>query len=119
VLDGGALRDLRVIFRQQPAAGGSHHWGGRLAFDRSGHLFVTLGDRYSLRDRAPDLGTHIGKVVRIRTDGGVPADNPFAGRAGALPEIWSIGHRNVQGAALHPSTGGCGPTSTARRAATS
>jgi glucose/arabinose dehydrogenase len=68
-------------------------------------LFITLGDRFSRRDDAQTLDTHHGKVVRIESDGRVPADNPFVGRAGALPEIWSYGHRNVQGAALHPQTG--------------
>lgn len=99
------LEDLQVIFRQEPAVDARHHFGSRLIFDREGHLFVTLGDRGSQRDSAQDLGTHIGKVVRIDPDGGVPAGNPFVGRAGAKPEIWSYGHRNVQGAALHPLTG--------------
>jgi glucose/arabinose dehydrogenase len=105
VLDGTALRDLKVIFRQQPDAEGGNHWGSRLVFGRDGTLFVTLGDRFTLRDGAQDLGTHLGKVVRIRADGSVPPDNPFVGRAGALPETWSYGHRNVQGAALHPVSG--------------
>jgi glucose/arabinose dehydrogenase len=105
VLEGATLRDVKVIFRQQPDAGGGYHWGSRLVFGRDGTLFVTLGDRFTLRDGAQDLGTHLGKVVRIRPDGSVPPDNPFVTRAGALPEIWSYGHRNVQGAALHPSSG--------------
>jgi glucose/arabinose dehydrogenase len=104
-LDGAALRDVRTIFRQRPDASGGFHWGSRLVFDRAGMLFVTLGERYSLRERAQDLGTHLGKIVRIRPDGSVPPDNPFVGRTDALPEIWSYGHRNVQGAALHPETG--------------
>lgn len=104
-LQGDALRNLQVIFRQSPSADGGNHWGSRLVFDRAGMLFVTLGDRFTLRDKAQDLGTHLGKLVRIRQDGGVPPDNPFVGRAGALPEIWSYGHRNPQGAALHPVTG--------------
>lgn len=103
--DGDALRNLRVIFRQQPDAEGGNHWGSRLAVDRSGLVFATLGDRFTLRDKAQDLGTHLGKVIRIRPDGSIPTDNPFVGRAGALPEIWSFGHRNPQGAALHPLTG--------------
>jgi glucose/arabinose dehydrogenase len=74
-------------------------------FDRGGRLFVTLGDRNSERARAQTLDSDIGKVVRIERDGKVPADNPFVGRADAKPEIWSYGHRNVQGAALHPVTG--------------
>ena len=74
-------------------------------FARDGTLFVTTGDRFSYRDRAQDLSTTIGKVVRINADGSIPADNPFAKREGARPEIWSYGHRNLQGAALHPATG--------------
>ena len=99
------LEDVRVIFRQEPAIDARHHFGSRLVFDREGRLYVTMGDRGSQRDSAQDLGTHIGTVVRINTDGSVPAGNPFAGREGAKPEIWSYGHRNIQGAALHPSTG--------------
>jgi glucose/arabinose dehydrogenase len=102
---GGRLDDLKVIFRQEPAAGGAMHFGSRLAFAPDGNLFVTLGDRFHSRDRAQDLGTHYGKVVRIRPDGSVPADNPFVSKAGALPETWSYGHRNVQSAAIHPVSG--------------
>jgi glucose/arabinose dehydrogenase len=104
-LDGTALVDVQVIFRQQPAVAGGHHFGSRLVFARDGRLFITLGDRGSQRDRAQTLDSHIGKVVRIEPDGGVPKDNPFVGKAGALPEIWSYGHRNIQGAALNPVTG--------------
>jgi aldose sugar dehydrogenase len=82
-----------------------HHFGSRLVFDRGGRLYVTMGDRGTQRDSAQDLGTHIGTVVRINPDGSAPADNPFAGREGAKAEIWSFGHRNIQGAALHPATG--------------
>jgi glucose/arabinose dehydrogenase len=99
------LEGLEVIFRQQPAVDSRHHFGSRLVFDRGGRLFVTMGDRNSERARAQELDTHIGKVVRIERDGKVPPDNPFVGRADAKPEIWSYGHRNVQGAALHPVTG--------------
>ncbi|WP_131835940.1 PQQ-dependent sugar dehydrogenase [Ancylobacter aquaticus] len=99
------LEDVEVIFRQSPAAGGGNHFGSRLVFARDGTLFVTLGDRSSLRDQAQNLSNHIGKVVRIVPDGGVPDDNPFRERNGARPEIWSYGHRNVQGAALDPETG--------------
>lgn len=99
------LRDARVIFGQRDRIGGSNHFGSRLVFARDGTLFVTLGDRFSQRDRAQALDNHYGKIVRIRADGSVPPDNPFAKRAGALPEIHSYGHRNVQGAALHPVTG--------------
>jgi glucose/arabinose dehydrogenase len=104
-LDGQQLDDVKVIFRQQPKFPGRHHFGSRLVIARDGNLFVTLGERNSQRDLAQDLGTHIGKIVRITMDGEAPADNPFVGREGALPEIWSYGHRNLQGAALHPETG--------------
>lgn len=97
------LEDVKVIFRQQPAHDGGHHFGSRLVFDRSGHLFVTTGDRNRLRALVQDGGTHIGKIIRITEDGGVPPDNPKVD--GWLPEIWSMGHRNLQGAALHPETG--------------
>ena len=103
-LGAAGLEELRVIFRQIPKVRGGLHFGSRVVQARDGNLFVTLGERYQ-RDRAQDLGTHLGKVIRIKPDGGAPPDNPFVGRAGALPEIWSYGHRNVQGAALHPATG--------------
>jgi glucose/arabinose dehydrogenase len=101
----GRLADVQVVFRQQPKYASNAHFGSRLVFARDGRLFVTLGDRFTRRDDAQTLDNHHGKVVRIEPDGRVPADNPFAGRAGARPEIWSLGHRNVQGAALHPQTG--------------
>jgi len=104
-LDGAQLTDLEVIFRQMPKVASENHFGSRLVFARDGNLFVTLGERYSERDSAQDLGTHLGKIVRITKDGKVPADNPFIGRKGALPEIWSYGHRNVQGATLDPGSG--------------
>lgn len=104
-VDALQLRAVKVIFAQKDEVAGGNHWGSRLVFDRDGNLFITLGDRFSHRDRAQDLDSHLGKIVRIRPDGSVPPDNPFVGKAGALPEIWSYGHRNVQGAALHPVTG--------------
>ena len=104
-LQGERLTEVSVIFRQQPKVKSTAHFGSRLVFDRGGRLFVTLGDRYLRRDDAQNLGNHLGKVVRIDADGGVPADNPFARAAGARPELWSIGHRNMQGAALNPWTG--------------
>jgi glucose/arabinose dehydrogenase len=95
------LEDTQVIWRQQPKVDGSYsHWGSRLVFRPDGTLFVTLGDRFVHSERAQDLSTTIGKIVRINPDGSVPRDSPFVGRAGALPEIWSYGHRNVQAAAL-------------------
>jgi len=99
------LREVTRIFAQNEAPAGSQHWGSRLVFDRQGNLFVTLGERFSYRDRAQTLNSHLGKIVRIRADGTIPYDNPFRNREKAQPEIWSYGHRNVQGAALHPETG--------------
>ncbi len=98
------LEDVKVIFRQQPKVSGNGHFGSRLAFTPDGKLFITLGDRQKL-DPAQDLGSHLGKVVRINPDGSVPEDNPFVSQKDALPEIWSYGHRNPQGAAIHPATG--------------
>ncbi len=103
-LGDGRLEEVQVIFRQLPKANDARHFGSRLAFGHDGRLWVTLGDRM-LFDPAQDLSGHIGKVVRIETDGSVPRDNPFVGRQGARPEIWSYGHRNPQGAAVHPRTG--------------
>ena len=104
-LAGDRLDDVSVIFRQAPKVASNAHFGSRLVFARDGRLFVTLGDRFSRRDDAQLLGNHHGKIVRIESDGRVPSDNPFVGRSGALPEIWSYGHRNVQGAALNPASG--------------
>jgi len=98
------LHDVQVIFRMQPKSGAGHHFGSRLVFDREGHLFVTLGDRGEMR-RAQRLDDHAGKIVRLHDDGRIPADNPFRNTAGARPEVFSLGNRNVQGAALHPRTG--------------
>lgn len=100
---GTGLEGTQVIFRQEPSYAGTHHFGSRLVFDRTGALFVTLGDRYDLRDQAQNPANHLGKIVRIRPEGGAAPDNP--GTPGWAPEIWSIGHRNVQGAALNPATG--------------
>jgi glucose/arabinose dehydrogenase len=104
-LTAGGLGEAKVIFRQQPSMTGGHHFGSRLVFARDGTLFVTLGDRNIGRDKVQDVGTHIGKVVRIDREGKPPADNPFRDKNGARPELWSMGHRNIQGAALHPATG--------------
>lgn len=100
---GTALEGLSVIFRQMPTINSSMHFGSRLVFDRTGALFVTVGDRFSERNQAQNPGNHIGKILRIRPEGGAAPDNPK--KLGWQPEIWSIGHRNVQGAALHPQTG--------------
>lgn len=104
-LSANGLTEGRVIFRGAPKYKSGAHFGSRLVFAPDGHLFVTLGDRYSAMDDAQTLDNHHGKVVRIKPDGSVPSDNPFVGKEGALPEIWSYGHRNVQGAAIHPETG--------------
>ena len=103
-LGDGGLDNVEVIFRQQPKVEGGNHFGGRLAFAPDGKLFVTLGERFKFTP-AQDLSNDLGKIVRINPDGTVPQDNPFVGKAGARPEIWSYGHRNPQGAAIHPVTG--------------
>jgi glucose/arabinose dehydrogenase len=100
----GGLADTETIFVQQPVVSGGNHFGSRLAFPPDGTVFVTTGDRFKF-DPAQDLGSHIGKMIRLNRDGSVPDDNPFVGREDALPEIWSYGHRNSQGAAIHPETG--------------
>jgi glucose/arabinose dehydrogenase len=104
-LTDNALQNVEVIWRQVPKVSGPNHWGSRLVFARDGTLFITTGDRFEYRELAQDLSTTIGKVVRINADGSIPQDNPFVGREGVRPEIWSYGHRNVQAAALHPETG--------------
>lgn len=97
------LENVQVIFRQEPKVTGRAHFGSRLVFTPDGYLFITTGER-NRRDDSQDLSRHMGKVIRLRPDGSVPPDNPFVGRSGARPEIWSYGHRNLQGAALHPET---------------
>ena len=105
--DGRSLQNVSVIFRALPAYDGDKHFGSSLAFDPEGHLFITLGDRSDapMRPQAQDPGSHMGKTIRINADGSVPQDNPLVGQAGALPEIWSLGHRNVQGVAIQPGSG--------------
>lgn len=102
-LVGNALQGLTVIFRQAPKVAGSGHYGSRLVFARDRTLFITLGER-QLGSPAQDVAQTLGKVVRVNRDGSIPADNPAFG-AGARPGLWSLGHRNPQGAALHPVTG--------------
>ena len=99
------LQDVRTIFSQKPKMRSQQHCGSRIVFDRSGHLLVGLGDRFSGKEEAQNPANHIGKVIRIDVDGKAPSDNPFIGRAGAAPELFSTGHRNIQGVALHPLTG--------------
>ena len=100
----GGLQDTKVIFRQNKKSGGTRHFGSRIAFAPDGTLFFTIGDRGS-PDRAQDSRDHAGSVLRINRDGSVPPDNPFADGQNGLPEIWSTGHRNSQGIAVHPESG--------------
>jgi aldose sugar dehydrogenase len=102
---GSRLVDVQTIFRQSPKVASSAHCGSRIVFARDGNLFVGLGDRFSRKEDAQTLGNHLGKIVRIAPDGKSPAANPFVTTPGARPEIWSRGHRNIQGMALHPGTG--------------
>lgn len=101
--DGGRLEDVNVIFRQEPAAKSGHHFGSRLVWAKDGTLFVTTGERNRLRQEAQNPANDIGKVIRIYPDGSIPDDNPKL--AGWAPEVWSVGHRNMQGAAVRPGTG--------------
>jgi glucose/arabinose dehydrogenase len=103
--DGAALHDLEVIFRAEPKVGGGNHFGSRLRFAGDGTLYVTLGDRYRYMKEAQSLDNHLGTIVRLNDDGSVPDDNPFVGQQDARPEIFSYGHRNVQGLAVQPGTG--------------
>lgn len=97
--DGTRLRDVRIIFESAPGGRGGRHFGSRVIEAQDGTLFVTIGDRGD-RPSAQDRRSHNGSIVRINRDGSIPADNPFVGHAEHLPEIWSYGHRNPQGAAL-------------------
>jgi glucose/arabinose dehydrogenase len=101
--EGGRLSNVEVIFRQKPDYASAMHFGSRLAFARDGTLFVTLGERSSAREEAQNPANDLGKVVHINADGSIPSDNPRP--QGWAPEIWSIGHRNPQAAAIHPATG--------------
>ena len=99
------LVDVRTIFSQQPKVASNLHCGSRIVFARDGTLWVGLGDRFSRKEDAQDLSNHLGKMVRIDADGKAPADNPFVKTPGAAAEVFSLGHRNIQGMALHPATG--------------
>ena len=103
-LGDGRLEGLEVIFMAEPLVNSSYHFGSRLVFDPQGRLFITVGER-GQGDRAQDLGDLNGSLIRLHPDGRVPEDNPFVGVAGARPEIFSYGHRNAQGLAIHPETG--------------
>jgi aldose sugar dehydrogenase len=107
VLDGTPrLDDVKVLWRMTPTLDSSKHFGSRIVFTPDNNLFVTLGERSILEGRrqAQQLNSAFGKIVRLRPDGSPVPDNPFIGKEGALPEIWSFGHRNIQAAALHPQT---------------
>ena len=101
------VEDVQVIYHQRPSLRSPLHFGSRLVFGRDGTLFITQGDRSITEGRmqSQKMDSGLGKIVRINTDGSIPKDNPFVGKDGVLPEIWSIGHRNIQSAALHPTTG--------------
>lgn len=103
-LEGNRLTDTQVLFRLQPKSRRGQHFGGRIVFDRKGFLYLTLGDRGD-KERAQQLDDHAGSVIRLHDDGRVPADNPFVKRPGTRPEKFTLGNRNMQGAALHPQTG--------------
>ncbi|MCC5794688.1 MAG: PQQ-dependent sugar dehydrogenase [Chromatiales bacterium] len=103
-LEGEALLDVEEIFIASAWGRGPVHFGSRLLFDRDGYLFLTIGDRGEM-ERAQNPGDHAGTTLRLHDDGRVPEDNPFIGREGYLPEIWTMGNRNAQGMALHPETG--------------
>jgi aldose sugar dehydrogenase len=103
-LNGTALENTQVLFRQTPKLSTGNHFGSRLVFDRAGYLFVTLGENNN-RITAQYLDHHQGKIIRLWPDGSIPTDNPFIGQTNVKPEIWSYGHRNPQGATLNPWTG--------------
>jgi len=104
------MTDVQILFKLEPKTGAGQHFGSRIVFDRAGFLIVTFGDRgdnpnKGAEERAQKLNDHAGKSIRLTDDGKVPPDNPFIKTAGAKPEIWTYGHRNMQGAAIHPITG--------------
>ena len=103
-LEGNALKDVQTIFRQKPKLSGGFHFGSRLVFAPDGTLYISMGDRGRM-ERAQDTRNHQGTIARVNDDGTIPKDNPFLGRADALPEIYTFGNRNVQGMALNPWTG--------------
>lgn len=108
--DATRMNEVKVIFRLLPKSGAGQHFGSRLVFDRAGYLYITLGDRgdstgKGFEQRAQKLDDHAGKLIRLHDDGRVPADNPFVRTTGARPEIFNLGHRNLQGAAIHPVSG--------------
>jgi len=103
-LQGHRMTEVQVLFSMEPKTRSGQHFGGRIVFDNAGMVYLTLGDRGD-KDRAQDLNDHAGSVIRLHDDGRVPADNPFSARSGAKAEKWTLGNRNIQGAAIHPQTG--------------
>lgn len=103
-LQDNKLIDWQDLIVTRSRTGNDVHFGGRIAFDQQGHVFLSLGDRGE-RDNAQNLGNHAGSILRLNLDGSVPGDNPFVGKDKALPEIWSYGHRNVQGLFYNSETG--------------
>ncbi len=104
-LTDSSLVEVKIIYRQAPKVVGNNHFGSRLVFGKDGNLFITQGERFAYPQMAQNLSVLLGKIVRVTVDGAVPPDNPYVGRSGARPEIWSYGHRNVQAAALDPESG--------------
>lgn len=105
--DMSQVTDVEDVFVQSPPSPSPMHYGSRLAFDEGGHVFVTTGEHFTMEERvkAQDLGATYGKIIRVTLDGSAPPDNPFLMEEGAVETIWTYGHRNIQGAALHPETG--------------
>ena len=101
----GRLDELKIVFRQDGPLSSGNHYGCRIVQASDGNLFITLGEHFTYRNEAQNLGNHLGKLIRIAPDGSAPPDNPFVGRDGARPEIWSYGHRNEQGLAINPVSG--------------
>ena len=104
VFNQNRLSQLKTIFVALPKVTGGRHFGSRLAFDAEGYLYISLGDR-GRREEAQNLGSHLGSMIRLQDNGDIPSDNPFLNIKGAKPEIYSYGHRNIQGLTLHPQTG--------------
>ena len=103
-LQGHRMTDVQVLFSMEPKTRSGQHFGGRIVFDKAGMVYLTLGDRGD-KDRSQNLADHAGSVIRLHDDGRVPPDNPFVKKSDAKPEKWTLGNRNIQGAAIHPQTG--------------